>query len=182
MRKYNCDNYRNVAILGSFGKHYDLIVEVSRIFIENGYNVLVPKMCGIKVDSGDFLLLVGDDSNDPRQIEKDFLNKCLEADFVYVCDKDGYVGTTVAFELGVLTSYGQEIFFMEKPKDPLFGSMINQDESAVCSPEDLITHLSIHDEVISWREWFDNYHDDDRVPFSLSKKKNTSINPKVIGE
>lgn len=33
MRTYNSDNYKKIAILGSFSKHYDLIVDVSKKFI-----------------------------------------------------------------------------------------------------------------------------------------------------
>ena len=30
MRKYLCDEYKTVALLGSFGKHYDLMTQVAK--------------------------------------------------------------------------------------------------------------------------------------------------------
>lgn len=180
MRTYNGDNYKNIAILGSFSKHYDLIVAVSKKFIESGFNVLVPKISGIKDENSSFLILIGDNSNNPNQLESDYLNKCLEADLVYVCDKDGYICTTVSFELGVLTSYGQEIYFLEKPNDDLFAGMIHLQESTICKPEDLINKINLHNEIWNSKEWFDKDERDDEVPFVLTKKRNTTIYPKVI--
>ena len=46
MRVYNGDNCKNIAILGSFGKHYDLIVDISKKFIDSGFKVLVPRISG----------------------------------------------------------------------------------------------------------------------------------------
>lgn len=182
MRKYNGDGYRKIAILGSFGKHYDLICDVANLFTDNGFKVLVPRLLGIQENDSDFIILNGDLSDNPRELELYYLNKCLEADLVYVCDKDGYVGTTVAFELGVLSTYGQEIYFMERPSDQLFASMINIQETAICEPEVLLQYMSIHNQVWSSREWFDSSDRDETAPFSLAKKRGntliTSINNK----
>lgn len=180
MRTYNSDNYKKIAILGSFSKHYDLIVDVSKKFIYNGFNMLVPKIEGVKDSNSSFLILIGDTSNDPRQLELDYLNKCLEADLVYVCNKDGYIGTTVAFELGVLTSYGQEIYFMEKPNDDLFFSMIHVPQDAICSPETLINRISLHNMIWNSRDWFDGDDKDTKIPFALIKRRNNDTWPKVI--
>ena len=87
MRVYNGDDYKNIAILGSFGKHYDLIVDISKKFIDSGFKVLVPRISGVKDKNSSFLILVGDNSSNPKQLELDYLNKCLEADLVYVCNK-----------------------------------------------------------------------------------------------
>lgn len=178
MRVYNCDNYNSVVILGSFGKHYDLIVETAQIFTNNGFDVLAPKTSGIENNDNSYLILVGDTSDNPRELELDYLNKCLEADFVYVCDKDGYIGTTVAFELGVLTNNGQEVYFMEKTKDELFNSMINLEENVVCSPEELISNMKLHNDIWNSREWFDSDYRDNTIPFSLIKQRKTSTNKK----
>lgn len=89
----------------------------------------------------------GGNSNNPRQLELDYLNRCLEADLVYVCNEDGYIGTTVAFELGVLTSYGQEIYFLEKPSDDLFSNMIHIHENTIYELETLIDKIKLHNEI-----------------------------------
>jgi hypothetical protein len=124
MRKYLCDEYETVALLGSFGKQYDLMIEVAKKLTNNGFDVLVPKLNGIKNDNSGFLILNGDEDKSEELLEDDYLDKCLEADCVYVCNKDGYIGRTVSFELGTLQCYGQEVFFMEKPSDPLIIRLI----------------------------------------------------------
>lgn len=47
-----------------------------------------------------------------------FLKKCIDSDFVYVCNKDGYLGKTVMLELGYMLGKGQDMFdrsFTPKP-------------------------------------------------------------------
>jgi len=149
MRAHVGDMYAEIAILGSFGKHYDLLVETAQKFKENGFLVLVPKLEGIKESNSSFILLEGDQSDNPKELEQEYLKQCLAADIVYVCDKDGYIGTTVAFELGVLSSYGQEIYFMEKPKDELFYSMIPSKENNICTPDELIKALKLRNVMIN---------------------------------
>ncbi len=48
MIEYNKQNYKKVAIIGSFGKHYEIIVSTAKKFIENGFEVLTPRLEGIK--------------------------------------------------------------------------------------------------------------------------------------
>ena len=124
MRKYLCDEYKTVALLGSFGTHYDLMTQVAKKLNSNGFGVLVPKLNGIKNDNSGFLILNGDENKNEELLEDDYLDKCLEADCVYVCNKDGYIGGTVSFELGTLQCYGQEVFFMEEPNDVLIRKLI----------------------------------------------------------
>lgn len=171
MRQYNCSNYKKIAILGSFGKHYNLIVEIAKKFIDNGFEILVPNLNGIKKSDQSFLLLEGDESNDPKELENEYIKNCLRADLVYVCDKDGYIGTTVAFELGMLSCYNQEIFFMEKPSDKLFVSMIQDAETSVyiSSPDRLIKFLQDYNSFINSVSFFDDIEEPNDYTFSLSQ-------------
>ena len=184
MREHNDDEYKTVAILGSFGKHYESIVEAADIFKSNGIRVIVPKLEGKKDGDSNFILLVGDNSNNPQKLESDYIKKCLEADFVYVCNKDGYIGATVAFELGILSCYRQEIFFMEKPSDDLFFKLINYPNGNIGDPETIAKRLD--DEIkLCWaRDFFDNEHEprgDDFQLFndSLVEFKKSEINKKI---
>ena len=74
MRKYLCDEYKTVALLGSFGKQYDLMIEVAKKLISNGFDVLVPKLNGIKNDNSGFLILNGDENISEELLEDDYLD------------------------------------------------------------------------------------------------------------
>ena len=175
MRRYNADNYKKIAILGSFGKHYEVIVSAANDFIQDGFEVLVPKLDGFKDENNGFILLNGDETNDPRVLETKYIEECIKADCVYVCDKDGYIGTTVAFELGILVTLGQEVYFMEKPQDQLFGSMMNIQRMPIYSTETLIKMMNIHNTTFNSRDWFDSYDVSDDSNFYLTKKLPATI-------
>ena len=149
MRKFACDLYKEIAILGSFSKHYDLIVKIAHKFEENGFTVLVPKLEGVKKTNNSFLLLEGDKSNNPKELEKEYIKKCLEADLVYVCNQDGYIGKSVAFELGFLSAFKQEIFFLTKPEDELLNSLIPYSKGNVLNYDDLIKALELRNAIIN---------------------------------
>ena len=153
MRKYLCDEYKTVALLGSFGKHYDLMTEVARKLISNGFDVLVPKLDGIKNDNSGFLILNGDENKSAELLEDDYLNNCLKADCVYVCNKDGYIGGTVSYELGTLQCYGQEVFFMEEPIDVLIRKMIPSHHTS--DIDDFISQLEMRNIFI--RAFYDDF-------------------------
>lgn len=156
MRMYNGDEYKTIAILGSFSKHYNDIVATAEIFTKNGFEVLVPKLEGIQENSkGDFLLLVGDEEKTPQQLERDFLNKCLEADCVYVCDVDGYIGSTVSGELFFLASKEQEVYFLTYPQDSLLCSMMSKSSPLIYSPIELVNMMQNNNKIYRERTWHD---------------------------
>lgn len=156
MRKNNGDPYKTIAIIGSFRKHYDEIVKSANIFTENGFLVLVPKLDGIQENSkDDFLLLIGDEEKPPQQLEEEFLNKCLEADLVYVCNVGGYIGKTVMGELFILASNGQEVYFYATPEEALLQSMISESVPSIYSPIELVEMMKNNNKVYSQREWPD---------------------------
>ena len=184
MREHNDDPYHTVAILGSFGKHYESIVEAANIFKANGISVLAPKLEGKQDDNGNFILLVGDNTDNPKELENDYIKKCLEADFVYVCNKDGYIGSTVAFELGILSCYRQEIFFMEKPSDDLFFNLINWPKGNIGNPEAIAKELKARINLCWAKEFFDNEYEPRGNDFqlfndSLVEFRKDAINVKI---
>lgn len=174
MRIYNGDPYKTIAILGSFSKHYKDIVEAAKIFTENGFLVLVPKLDGVQEDSNEgFLLLIGDEDKEPKELEKDFLEKCLEADCVYVCDVDGYTGKTVMGELFILAAKGQEVYFSAEPEETLLRSMMSKSSPPIYSPIELVEMMKTHNAIYSQREWSDAYKPI-TIYFSFAE------NPKVL--
>ena len=187
MRTQNDDQYKTVAILGSFGKHYNSILDAANIFKSNGINVLVPKLDGLQESNETFILLVGDNTNNPKELESEYIKKCLEADFVYVCNKDGYIGATVAFELGILSSYRQEIYFMEKPSDDLFYKLIKCPNGNIGNPEMIARKLKDEVELCWAREFFDNEHEPQGNDFQLFNHpiidfKKSSVNSRIRSE
>lgn len=170
MREHNDDSYKSVALLGSFGKHYDLIVKAANIFKANGLEVLVPGLNGRKDKNASYILLEGDSCDDPKELEKEYIKKCLTADFVYVCNKDGYIGSTVAFELGILNIFRQEIFFMEKPSDDLFFRLINCPNGNIGDPETIVKRLQGEVKLFRARGFFDNDHEPRGDDFQLFNK------------
>lgn len=173
MRKYFCDEYKTVALLGSFGKQYNLMTEVAKKLISNGFDVLVPKLNGIKKDNSGFLILNGDENKSEELLEDDYLDNCLMADCVYVCNKDGYIGGTVSFELGTLQCYGQEVFFMEEPRDVLIRKLIPSHHTS--DIDDFISQLEMRNIFI--RAFYDDFLEDPIKlckPFGLIKKRISS--------
>lgn len=114
-----------VSILGSLRKQYNSICEKSQQLNEKGYEVLAPKISNIKNDENGFIIFEGDISQEPTTIEKDFLEKCLKSEYIFVCNKDGYIGNTVAFEIGYLLANNKDIRFLEVPKDKWISDIIN---------------------------------------------------------
>lgn len=47
----------------------------------------------------------------------DHFKKIINADFVYVYDKNGYIGKTTCYEIGFCFSKKKPIFFYEMPDD-----------------------------------------------------------------
>ena len=105
------------------GAESHVLVKVS--YKDNGYRVLGPNISKVvNVDNG-FVIFEDDKNEDPIIIEADFLKKCLESEEVFVCDKDGYCGSTVAFEIGYLQGMGKVIKQMESFRENWLNEVIN---------------------------------------------------------
>ena len=89
-------------MLGSLKKQLETIKEKALQLEENGYKILAPKVSNIKNDENGFIIFEDDLSDNPITIESDFIENCLKAENIIVCNKDGYVGNTVMFEIGYL--------------------------------------------------------------------------------
>lgn len=155
MRKYNCDKYETVSIIGSFNKHYETICDVANLFKQNGIQVLAPDISKIVSNKDGFAVLKTNEISDAVLIEREFLEKCLKSDFIYVCNKNGYLGKTVMMELGYFLGKGQEVFFMETPNEEKILLEMTKKAPIVYSPEELINMLTIHNKLPD--DLFDSY-------------------------
>ena len=155
MRKYNDDKYRTASILGSFNRHYEIICNTANYFKQNGIKLLAPEITTIKQNTDGYAILDTDTSTEAVTLEKNFLDNCMKSDFVYVCNKDGYLGKTVMLELGFMLGKGQEVFFMERPVEEKLILEMTQKAPIVFSPEDLVQMIKSHNNF-QWVDFLGN--------------------------
>ena len=90
-----------VAIIGSFQKYYNEILNVIQIFKKEGLYVLSPKESYINGKIDDFVIFESDRKDfSPAEIQMITLDKIIKADIVYVYNPNGYVGKTTCYEIG----------------------------------------------------------------------------------
>jgi hypothetical protein len=151
MRRYESDSYSTVAICGSFGRHWEDICVARNTFIESGFDVVVPRGGEMVDKDADFILLEGDETDNPKDLEKEYLSRAIGADVVYICNTGGYVGSSVMFELGHLCNKS-EVYFADKPTEPLIAEIASEN---IKSPEEVCQDMKLHSDVFSWRDWPD---------------------------
>lgn len=114
----NQENEENTfSLLGSLRKQLISIKEKALQLEETGYKVLAPKLSNVKTNENGFIIFEDDVSDNPIVIESDFIENCLKSEGIIVCDKDGYVGNTVMFEIGYLLAKKKNIEFIEEPNE-----------------------------------------------------------------
>ena len=104
-----------ISLLGSLRKQLISIKEKALQSEEKGYKVLAPKLSNVRTDEKGFIIFEDDVSDNPIIIESDFIENCLKSEGIIVCNKDGYVGNTVMFEIGYLLAKKKNIEFIEEP-------------------------------------------------------------------
>ena len=121
-----------VAIIGSFQKYYDEIVDMIGELKKQGLVVCSPKESYINKKIGDFVIFASDSQTQtPVEIQTITLGKIMQADAVYVYNPTGYVGKTTCFEIGFCISRQKPIYFLEKPEDL---PILCQEDVQVVSP------------------------------------------------
>lgn len=114
----NQENEENtISLLGSLRKQLISIKEKALQLEEAGYKVLAPKLSNVKTNENGFIIFEEDVSDNPIAIESNFIENCLKSEGIIVCDKDGYVGNTVMFEIGYLLAKKKNIEFIEEPNE-----------------------------------------------------------------
>lgn len=155
MRTYNADSYETVVICGSFRKLYGEIVEVIKLFEENGIKVLSPQIKKVINPEDDFIKFEGEENIAPNVIENAHLSALKEADMVYFYNKGGKFGFSSAIELGYCLANGIEFCCLEDLHEESFAEIL---KDKICTPNELIRNFKISDEVTKSRDWFDNFY------------------------
>ena len=106
-----------ISLLGSLRKQLKVIKDIKIQLEENGYKVLAPNLSNVKTTENGFIVFENDVSDNPVVIESDFIEKCLKSDNILICDKDGYIGNTVLFEIGFLLARKKKIEFIQEPME-----------------------------------------------------------------
>ena len=114
------------VISGSFRKYYQEIKEVIEQFENLGINVLSPKKSIIINPDDDFALLESDESDNIYNIENNHLSAIKKANFLYVVNPNGYIGLTVAFEMGWAYANNCSIYCMHEPNNILLKEFCNK--------------------------------------------------------
>lgn len=106
-----------VVVSGSLRKHLGAVQSVTQEFTELGVAVFSPRI-GKPVNPGDdFVVLDTDETDDPKAIEHRHLEAIRQGRALYVVDPGGYIGLTVAMEIGFAYALGKKIFVAESPQD-----------------------------------------------------------------
>lgn len=125
----------SVVVSGSFRKHLAEIHEAIREFNALGVTVLSSRL-SLAVNPGDdFVLLESDDTADPSVLERRHLDAIREANALYICNPDGYIGLTVAMEIGWAKAHGVAIVASHAPEDVTLQYFV---DDAVVSPEAMV--------------------------------------------
>ena len=131
---------KSVSFIGSFRKekHYSKIREIIKKAKENNIEVLSPAGTDVVDSIDDFVIFSSDDSSlAPDQIEDMALEKILASDVVYVCDVDGYVGITTAYEIAMCICADKDLYFMKEPID----LPVSKSKVRILPPDELIEYL-----------------------------------------
>lgn len=108
-----------VTVSGSFRKHYREIALAIDAFADGGVEVLSPKKANIVASESEFIILDTDGTDDIRVIEQRHLEAIKRSDLLYVCNPGGYIGLTVAMELGWALANGVRVACSVRPSDVL---------------------------------------------------------------
>jgi hypothetical protein len=127
-----------VAVIGSFRRHYDLVLDAMEVFETAGCEVTSPARSRIVDHRDEFVRF----ETDPpfslnEEIELQALLRILTSDLVYVVAPEGYVGKTTCYEIGAVEIMQIPTFFSERPVDlPLAVS-----KHAILDPASLVNLL-----------------------------------------
>lgn len=104
-----------ISLLGSLRRQLIFIKEKTLQLEKRGYKVLAPKLSNVKKEENGFIVFENDVSDNPIIIESNFIENCLKSEIILICNKDGYIGNTVMFEIGFLLAKKKKLKFIEEP-------------------------------------------------------------------
>jgi NTP pyrophosphatase (non-canonical NTP hydrolase)/nucleoside 2-deoxyribosyltransferase len=106
----------SATISGSFNKDLNEIQNKIHQFQQEGIEILSPKLSRAVSVQGGFVKLE-EDKGTPGKIESRHLEAISRSDFLYIVNPGGYIGRSVAFEIGYASSKGIPVYSLEKPED-----------------------------------------------------------------
>ncbi|WP_204327980.1 hypothetical protein [Streptomyces aureoverticillatus] len=110
------------VISGSYGKHFDKMLEVKNFLQGHGIVVQAPVSEGIVDGTQDtFILLDEDPVEDPRTLQDSVFAKIRNSTFIVVANVDGYIGKAAVLEMGYAVALGIQILTLEPVEDPNLG-------------------------------------------------------------
>lgn len=112
------------VVSGSFNRFLPQIREAMRSMIALGITVLSPRTDRDIGICDRFVILEGDKGS-PGQIEKRHLQAISKSDFLYVVNPEGYIGESVALEIGYALSKGIPIYALAPARERVFSSFIS---------------------------------------------------------
>lgn len=112
------------VVSGSFRKFYQGIIQVIEDFERCGIEVLSPKISEVMNPENEFVILKSDPTNDIETLERSHLEKIREADFLYIYNPGGYIGKSVAMELGWALALNKPVYALEEPDDTVLSKFV----------------------------------------------------------
>lgn len=106
----------SATISGSFNKDLEEIRKKVHQFQREGVEVLSPKLSMVVSLHEGFVKLEGD-KGAPGEIESRHLEAISRSDFLYIVNPGGYIGRSVAFEIGYALSKNVPVYSLEKLED-----------------------------------------------------------------
>lgn len=147
MTKVVSNKFRCV-VHGSFGQHFEQIIETIKLFKEFNIRVVAPTSTEITAIKGSFLLLENEEDLDPILVELSYLHKLQQLGsngFSYFVNPSGYIGRSTAYELGIAQSSNVPCYFSHKPKDiPAYVP-----SSHIIKPRNFIEYITTHNSLPS---------------------------------
>lgn len=131
------------VIHGSIRKHLREMGEAMTTFRNAGIDVLAPNIADIVCEDDGFLFFRGEERSDPRMIELLYLQKLRELGengFSYFVNPHGYIGKSVAYELGIAQATNVPCYFLA----PLADHPAYIGKRSVWQPEDLAAFIERH--------------------------------------
>jgi len=117
----------SATISGSFHKHLDEIHRKIREFREAGIEIVSPALSQ-PICSRDSFVMLETDSGSPEEIEMKHLKAISRSDLLYVVNPEGYVGKSVALEIGFAVSKNIPVYSLSKPEDIVLSSFVRSEK------------------------------------------------------
>lgn len=113
----------DAVVSGSFNRFLPQIQEAVTELLRLGINVISPKGSRPVSQIGGFVMLEKDRGT-PGEIERKHLEAITRSDFLYIVNPEGYIGESVALEIGYALSKGIPVYASERPRDEVFSSFL----------------------------------------------------------